>query len=545
MRKYLLVAAAVLAGCGSQPAAHAQLAPAARVPKLTIVISVDQFSADLFEAYRPAFTGGLARLARGTVFRNGYQAHAATETCPGHSTILTGRMPTHTGIVANAWYDGSVSRADKVIYCAEDESRPGSSSTAYAPSVLHLRVPTLGDLLKTASPQSRVVAVAGKDRSALMMGGRKLDQRWFWNRTSRFESDLPALPPKSVTALNAAVAAMLAAPDPGLQPTPECIARSKVYALEGSGRRVGNGRFERAGGDSAAFRASPALDGATLALAAGLIGEMQLGKGPAPDLIAIGLSATDLIGHGAGNGGQEMCLQMLSLDRDLGGFFRQLDGAGIDYAVVLTADHGGMDIPERARFNGVADAARMDARLSSSEVGKRLASEFKLPKVDVLGSFAGDIFVGTNLSGADRARAIAAAKALFAADPQVETVFTRAEAAKLPLPTGAPDQWTLADRVRASFDAERSGDLIVVNRRHTMPVADTQSHAISHGSPWDYDRRVPIIFWRPGMNAVDRPEAVSTTDIMPTLAAMLGVSLSATGIDGNCLAQVQGITCPR
>jgi predicted AlkP superfamily pyrophosphatase or phosphodiesterase len=545
MRKFLLVAAAVLAGCGSQPAAQAQFTPTAQVPKLTIVISVDQFSADLFEAYRPMFTGGMARLARGTVFRNGYQAHAATETCPGHSTILTGDMPTHTGIVANAWYDGSVARADKVIYCAEDESRPGSSSTAYTPSVLHLKVPTLGDLLKTASPQSRVVAVAGKDRSALMMGGRKLDQRWFWNRTSKFESDLPALPPKSVTALNAAVGAMLAAPDAGLEPTPACIARSKAYPLEGSGRVVGNGRFQRAAGDAAAFRASPALDGATLALAAGLIGEMQLGKGPAPDLIAIGLSATDLIGHGKGNGGQEMCLQMLSLDRDLGGFFRQLDNAGIDYAVVLTADHGGMDIPERARFNGVADAARMDMKLNSTEVGNRLAAELKLPKVDVLGSFAGDIFIGTNLAGSDRARAIAAAKSLFAAHPQVEAVFTKAEAAKLPLPTGAPDKWTLADRVRASFDPERSGDLIVINKRNTMPVADTTSYAIGHGSPWDYDRRVPVIFWRPGMNPADRPEAVSTTDIMPTLAALLGVRLGTTRIDGHCLAQVPGISCPR
>ena len=31
-------------------------------------------SADLFDEYRPHFTGGLARLANGTAFRNGYQA---------------------------------------------------------------------------------------------------------------------------------------------------------------------------------------------------------------------------------------------------------------------------------------------------------------------------------------------------------------------------------------------------------------------------------------------------------------------------------------
>src|SRR5688500_13846571 len=40
-------------------------------PRLLVVISVDQLSADLFDEYRPQFAGGLARLSRGTVFRNG------------------------------------------------------------------------------------------------------------------------------------------------------------------------------------------------------------------------------------------------------------------------------------------------------------------------------------------------------------------------------------------------------------------------------------------------------------------------------------------
>ena len=58
-----------------------------------------------------------------------------------------------------------------------------------------------------------------------------------------------------------------------------------------------------------------------LALSAALIQDMQLGRGPSPDFISIGLSATDYVGHTYGTGGQEMCLQLLSLDRDLGDFF--------------------------------------------------------------------------------------------------------------------------------------------------------------------------------------------------------------------------------
>src|SRR5438445_12248581 len=120
MRKFVLATAAAL--FASQSAAQAPAPP----PKLLVVIAVDQFSADLFDEYRPQFTGGLARLASGTVFRNGYQSHAATETCPGHSTILTGDHPARTGVIANAWVDQSVQRADKTIYCAENPEAPGS-----------------------------------------------------------------------------------------------------------------------------------------------------------------------------------------------------------------------------------------------------------------------------------------------------------------------------------------------------------------------------------------------------------------------------------
>src|SRR4028119_2439683 len=90
------------------------VAQPAKPPKLVVAISVDQLSSDLFEAYRPHFSAGLKRLAEGSVlFTNGYQAHAATETCPGHSTLLTGRWPAATGVVANQWIDQRAARDDK------------------------------------------------------------------------------------------------------------------------------------------------------------------------------------------------------------------------------------------------------------------------------------------------------------------------------------------------------------------------------------------------------------------------------------------------
>jgi predicted AlkP superfamily pyrophosphatase or phosphodiesterase len=546
MRRIALLglATGLLAGACSaaqtQPAAH--LAPEA--PKLIVAISIDQFSADLFDEYRPVLMGGIGRLSHGTTFRNGYQGHNATETCPGHSTIMTGSRPSRTGIIANYWYDLSQARSDKGVYCAEDERVAGSSSTSYTVSPYHLRVPTLGDLLKQAQPGSRNVAVAGKDRAAIMMGGRALDQRWYWDGKT-YVTDLQGKGmPRAVTATRTAVAQAIATEQPALQMPALCQSKARVVPIEGGGAPVGAGNFARKAGDLKSFRASPEFDGATLALAAALIDEMQLGRGPSSDVISIGLSATDFVGHSYGTEGAEMCLQLFSLDRDLGDFFRYLDSKGIDYLVMLTADHGGQDIPERKRLAGVAGAARVPASLYAAEMGKAIAAQLGLKGPVLFGDAFGDIYVDSALSKADRARALAAAVAAYRAQPMVEAVFTHEQVKAAAQPTGSPDKWSLIERARASFDDERSGDFVVLLKRDITPIADTKSYVSTHGSPWDYDRRVPILFWRKGMAASDRADAIETADIMPTLAASIGLAVDSGKIDGKCLAGVGINACP-
>ena len=546
LRKIALAAAAATAIASTacaQPAVQASAAPGA--PKLILALSIDQFSADLYDEYRPVLLGGIGRLSQGTVFRNGYQSHNATETCPGHSTIMTGARPSRTGIIANAWYDLSQARSDKGVYCSEDERVPGSSSLAYTVSPYHLRVPTLGDLLKNAQGGSRNVAIAGKDRSAVMMSGHRADQRWYWDGKT-FVTDIKgAAMPRSVAAANQAVANAVAQDRSPLELPALCQPKATAIPLEGGGAPVGANRFARKAGDLRNFRASPEFDGATLALAASLIEEMQLGRGASTDVVSISLAGTDIIGHTYGTDGAEMCLQLFSIDRDLGDFFRLLDSKGIDYMVVLTADHGGQDIPERKRLKGTPGAARVDAKLTAKDVGAAVGAKLGL-KGPVLygdGSF-GDMYVDRALSVADQARAKAAAIAMFKAHPQVETVFSREQLAAAPSPTAPPNEWSLIDKARASFDPERSGDFVVLLKRDVNPVPVTTSYVATHGSPWDYDRRVPILFWRRGMTQNLRNDSIETVDIMPTLAASIGLSVNQNAIDGECLTGVQGVNCP-
>ena len=544
--------AAFVSGCASVPASPPPSTPAvsaisAHRPQLIIAIAVDQFSADLFDEYRGNFTAGLGRLAnQGVVFRNGFQAHAATETCPGHSTILTGDDPAHTGVIANSWYQPSSPRGRTAIYCAEDETK--GDSLNYVVSPVHLRVPSLGDLLKRASPQSVSVAVAGKDRAAVMMGGHEPDVRWYYRTRGsegRFESDLAgAVPSAEVTAINRKVAAEIDTEQaPALEVPAYCEPHDRAVTLEPGGRVIGTGRFAH-GPDEKEYHASPSLDRDTLALAEGMVDEHQLGHHSAPDLLAISLSATDYVGHRFGTEGLEMCLQLHELDRALGHFFDDLDSRGIDYAVVLTADHGGTDVPERLREGVDPEARRVPDQLNSKTIGDRIAAELRLSDNPLVGD--GDVYVMPDLDPATRASVIRAAVTAYRTSPLVAEVFTKPELEATPVPTGDPTQWSLKDRARASFDAQRSGDIIVLLKRHVVPIArPNEFYAATHGSAFDNDRRVPILFWWPGIQASTRQEPIKTVDIMPTLAAMVGLPIAPGSIDGRCLAQVPSVHCPR
>jgi predicted AlkP superfamily pyrophosphatase or phosphodiesterase len=537
----------ILAALAVLPFAAAATAEDRPPPTLIVAISVDQFSADLFAEYRQHFTGGLRRLSEGVVFPSGYQSHNMTETCPGHSTILTGSRPARTGIISNDWFDQSVARPDKHVYCSEDPGVPGSSFEHYTVSTHFLKVPALGDWMKRANPASRSVAVAGKDRAAVMMGGYETDQRWYWTGKA-FEGTGKGGPAAAVGQINAAVADALSRPREPF-PLPDlCAARARPVPVAGGGVPVGAGRFARAAGDSRAFRASPEIDAATLELAARLRTEMHLGEGSAPDLLAVGVSATDYVGHTYGTQGAEMCVQLLALDRALGDFFARLDASGVDYVVVLTADHGGNDIPEREAQHAIASAARADEALTPSRMGKALAAKLGLKGPVLLAAAAfGDMYIDRTLPPAQRTKALAAAIAAYKAHPQVAAVFTHAEIEAAPAPSGPPETWSLIQRAKASFDPQRSGDFIVMLKPRVTPIFDTaHNYVATHGSPWDYDRRVPILFWRKGMAPYEQPLSIETVDIMPTLAALIHLPITPGAIDGRCLDldEGPGTTCP-
>lgn len=509
----------------------------APAPRLIVAISVDQFSADLFAQYREHFSKGFKRLLDGAVFPSGYQSHAATETCPGHSTLLTGVHPARTGIVANNWYVPGIGRKDKKVYCVEDEANPDSTSKNPVVSPRHLKAPTLGDLMKKANPATINAAVSAKDRAAVMMSGHDTDAvYWFDGKGFTTFEDRKITP--AVEAENAAVAKLVDGGDGDLPVPGFCGAVD--HAVKVKDFTIGTYRFPLKPGDYRTYAGGPRLDAATGDLAIRMVDELGMGKDAVPDVLSVSFSQTDRVGHAFGHEGVEMCIQLAQLDATLGTLFDALDARGIDYAVVLSADHGGIDAPERLNQEGYPGAKHISADLEGDALAEAVSKETGItaPQGKLLygGGSSGDIWLGTGLTAKQRKTVTGALVARLKANPEVDAVYTADELKAVPVPQGDPQDWTMIQRVRASFDPERSGEVLMMTKRGVVGIVDpAPGYTATHGSPWDYDRRVPIVFWRKGMTGEEQPVPVETVDIAPTLAALVGLKEPAGTWDGRCL----------
>jgi hypothetical protein len=335
--------------------------------------------------------------------------------------------------------------------------------------------------------------------------------------------------------VNTRAAAAIAKPSLAKLPA-QCAAKSLALAVTPK-YSVGTLQSRKAG-DDRGWQASPEFDAAILDATLTSLQALKLGHGPATDVLAVSFSATDYVGHTYGTEGAEMCNQLVSLDHLLGQLLKALDKNGAPYAVVLTADHGGHDLPERNKQNGLPAAERVEAGLSAREVGAGLARQFGLTENPLLGrTVYGDMYLSTSVPVDKRSAVLDAAVKFYRTQRQVAAVFTNAELVAAPPPAGPVDEWTVLERAKAGFDAERSGDFIVLLKPYVTPIV---GGGATHGSPWDYDRRVPILFWWQGMHGFEQPNAIETADILPTLASVIGLAIPAGEIDGRCLDLLAG-----
>lgn len=514
-------------------------------PRLVVVIVIDQFRPDYLERFRSHFgkKGFRLLLQAGASFSQARYLHAATLTCPGHATVLTGSHAQVNGIISNVWYDAA---ADRAMYCAADTSVSLIGVQTEGRSPRNLIGSTVGDELKRAtSGRAKVVTVAGKDRSAIMLGGHRADGA-YWMEDTLFVSSTHYMKelPGWARGFNAsgAVGAYSGKSWGRFLPRAAYAALGPDDA-EGEQGDVSSSRtFPHRLGESSSARFADALESspyhneiiADFAMRA--VTEEGLGLDEVPDLLAIGFSANDLIGHAYGPDSHEVMDVTVRTDRLLGRFLGFLDRTvGLrNVVIVLTADHGVAPLPERVnRLNPGAGAARLDPTVLVTAAETALRTRFGNPAGGSWVARLAQPWIYLNIPRLERERhsvgeAEQVAQAAVSQIPGVSIALTATELRqprKRPVPTAAA----------LSFYAPRSGNVYYELTPYVVPGPTRVG--TTHGSPWSYDTRVPLLWLGASIKAGVYQGAASITDIAPTLAAILGIP-APDGSEGRVLQEI-------
>ncbi|MDB4883645.1 MAG: hypothetical protein JWL95_2411 [Gemmatimonadetes bacterium] len=501
--------------------AGGQSAP--RKPTLVVLVTIDQFRADYLERFGPQMHGGIARLMRGGAsFTNAHHDHAITETAPGHATLLAGRFPRSTGIMMNR-----IGVADSTAPLLAGAFGTGASPKRFVGT-------TLADWLHTADARSQALSVSMKDRAAILPIGRSRANVYWYSPDGRFTTSAyyrDSLP-RWVSAFNDRGMAQqyggwrwtLLLPDSAYAEADSVPAESSgsdftfPHPLPDDGYEAAN-----------VVRTTPFIDDLVVAFALDGVAALRLGAGPQTDLLAVSLSATDVIGHRFGPDSREMHDQVLRVDRAVGqlldSLYRLRDSATV--TVVLTSDHGVGTIPELAPANVQPRPVRAHLYDRLGPIRAGMAAKH----LDTLA-----IDLDQDLVFMDRA---AFRRARVNADSVLDVLAAALRAAP---GVRRVDRFSalLADTLRDEtarrwshqFPAKAAIELIVT----LTPLSTWGGTVASHGSVYDYDSRVPLIFSGAGVRPGRVADFVRTVDLAPTLAALAGVAPTER-LDGVVLRQ--------
>ena len=514
-------------------------------PRLVVQITVDQLRTDLVARYADRYgEGGLRRfLDVGVFYDNARYAHAITETAVGHATLFTGALPSAHGIVGNEWLEGGRKRSS-----VEDARYPliGAEKPSAGASPDALRVSTLGDELKLASDgRALVFGVALKDRAAILPAGHAGKAFWFEEASGRFVTSSYYYPttPEWLSTFSAkrpldrfpAQWDLLLGRDTYRQR--ENDARPFEKPLEGgpSFPHVLGGADPQS--RARAVKHSPFGDELTMDLVEALFDAENLGRDEIPDLLAISFSATDIVGHAFGPESLEAEDNLLRLDRTIARLFSLLLSRlpPQQMVVVLSADHGISETPEHLASLGLPSGRHPAGTVLVQELNAKLVERLGAGADFVLG-FANPCLwldeakiAGRNLAVEDVERMIAD---LALARPGFARAITRSDLLRNRLP-----QNEIEVRVRDSFDRERTGHVYLVPAPGWVQATDPAELAAMHGTPYSYDRSVPIAFWGLGLAPQHVKSEADPRDIAASLAALTAVN-APSGSSGRVLAEL-------
>ncbi len=545
-------------------AAQAQ-SPAGTPPALVLQITIDQLRADLVTRHYDRYgEGGFRYLwEQGVVYRDAHHAHANTETIVGHTTLATGAHPAVHGMIANLWRDREAART---VYNVEDDryrlltegadvdqdaeidpTQRAARSEGRSPAAI-LATTFSDELVAATNGAGKVIGVSVKDRGAISMAGHAGTAYWFSKPSGQFVTSSYYLEryPDWVVAHNAASPAQAFAGQRWSLQQPQASYRygdsddRPWETAVGAFGRV----FPHDYGDGTSpyfttwLTLSPAGDRLVLDFAKAALQSEDLGQDAVTDYLSVSFSATDYVGHVFGPSSLEAEDNLLSLDRTLADLLAFVDReVGLDRTlVVLSADHGAPDAPGFLDAHGIPAAYVDPESWDRAAALERLKRRFSIDG-ELIAEYAHPyLYLSEAVTGDPALDRAALETALVEELMAFEDVALAISSESLR--RGDHPDTPLHRAVLNNFHPKRSGDIYLVFKPYRfINDFDGLTVASTHGSPWNYDTHVPLIFAGHGLVPAHVTRRVETVSLAPTLSAYLGIR-PPSGAAGPVLTEV-------
>lgn len=502
-------------------------------PRLVIGIVIDQMRYDyLYRFYDQYSENGFKRLMKeGMNFTYAQYNYIPTYTGPGHSSIYTGATPYYHGIIANDWYD---KKLKKSVYCVRDPDvkAVGTGKTGNQMSPKNLLVTTMTDQLRMSdNGLSKVFSISLKDRAAILPGGHMANAAyWYDGKSGKFITStyymnelpswvdhfngrkLPSALMNSGWKLEGDKDYQVSFPDNG--PGEEDVFKE--------GKTTFPHLFSNLS-DSAKLdfiRSTPYGNELLTDFFTELLKSEKPGQGNQCDFVAVSFSSPDYVGHAYGPNSTEIMDLYLKLDKQVARLLDTLDqciGKG-NYLLFLTADHA------VKLNNAYLEANKIPSGIIPPKSISDLLTEYCRNQfgTDRIIEMVADNQVYLNHSLLDSLKLntndvdhklISFMRAGF---PFMGLIMTKEE-----LLVKSPER-SMNSFILNGFNIQRSGDVVFELTPNQIISSDGKS-GTTHGSSYDYDTHVPLIFYGWHIKPGESNKEVFVEDIAPTITNLIHI----------------------
>lgn len=515
-------------------------------PKLVVGIVVDQMRYDyLIRFYNKYGENGFKRLMNnGFICENTHYNYIPTYTAVGHTSIYTGTTPSVHGIISNNWYDKFLKKS---IYCVDDNKyKTIGALSGGAKSPYRLQTTTISDQLKLAQHnKGKVIGISLKDRAAILPTGHTADAAYWFkgNKDGNFITSSFYLNelPRWVKVFNhlelpKKYANSVWKTKYDINTYTESIEDNNAFEGIFKGEKTPTlprdlAKLNPENKGMSIISYTPFGNNLVRKFAQAAIEGEKLGTTNFTDFLAISFSSTDYIGHKYGVDSKEIEDTYIRLDDDIAKLLLFLDTKiGKDnYTLFLTADHAAVPVPSYLKSLKI-QANYFDVTAFKEKVKSLTMTKYGSDKIienisnyqlflnhDTLNKLKLDENEVTNYLAQNLIHFKGVYKTVTAQNLQNRN-YTNG---------------VLQD-LQNGYNQKFSGDVFIIPTPATIIYSKTGS---THGSGYNYDTHVPLLFYGKGINKGNSKRYTPITDIAPTISNLLQIE-SPNGTTGEIIEEV-------